>query len=143
MTTFFEMIRSTQPCIKSASVDSTHSIIKADAKPIENTIGYVLSQNARVNPYANALKTPHQHFTWSFNTLKRHVEAFACGVVEIGLRPGDRLGLIQGANAENVCFTCTTTPTTTTAQQHDEREREQQQQQQQRLRDTRASCDFE
>jgi len=92
---------STKPCTKSASVDATHSIIKSDAKPIENTIGYVLSLNARTNPYANAIKAPHQHFTWSFNTLKRHVEAFANGVIEIGLRPGDRLGLIQGANAEN------------------------------------------
>jgi fatty-acyl-CoA synthase len=87
---------------KTYATDANHSIIKGEDKPIENTIGYVLSLNARNNPYANALRSVHQKFNWSFNTLKRHVEAFACGVIEVGLRPGDRLGMIQGVNAENL-----------------------------------------
>jgi fatty-acyl-CoA synthase len=83
------------------TTDVNHSYVKSQDKAIDNTIGYVLSLNARNLPYANALKSTHQHFNWSFTTLKRHVEAFACGVIEIGLRQGDRLGMIQGLNAES------------------------------------------
>ncbi|KAG2388503.1 hypothetical protein C9374_000667 [Naegleria lovaniensis] len=73
-----------------------------ESEPINNTIGYFLSQNARQMPYANALKCAHQNVNWSFSTLKKHAEALACGLVELGLRPGDRLALIQGMNAENI-----------------------------------------
>ena len=34
--------------------------------------------------------------------LQKHAEALACGLTEMGLRPGDRLALIQGMNAEQL-----------------------------------------
>ncbi|KAL9652571.1 hypothetical protein ABK040_000139 [Willaertia magna] len=67
---------------------------------IDNTIGYVLSKNARTSPYANALKCSFQDVNWNYATLKKHVEALACGLIEMGVRPGDRLALIQGMTAE-------------------------------------------
>jgi acyl-coenzyme A synthetase/AMP-(fatty) acid ligase len=39
---------------------------------------------------------------WSNLSLKKHVDALACGLLEHGLRPGDRLGFIQGNNAEQI-----------------------------------------
>ncbi|EFC47093.1 hypothetical protein NAEGRDRAFT_78952 [Naegleria gruberi] len=53
-------------------------------------------------PHANALKCTHQNVNWSYSTLKKHVEALACGLTEMGLRPGDRLALNQGMNAEQL-----------------------------------------
>jgi acyl-CoA synthetase (AMP-forming)/AMP-acid ligase II len=33
--------------------------------------------------------------------MQRHAEALACGFLELGLRVGDRVGVIQGATSEN------------------------------------------
>ena len=48
------------------------------------------------------MRSSHQRFLWSYNTLKKHVEGLACGLIELGLRPGDNLGFIQDNNAEQV-----------------------------------------
>lgn len=74
----------------------------SESQQINATIGYYLSQNAREMPHANALKCTHQNVNWSYSTLKKHVEALACGLTEMGLRPGDRLALNQGMNAEQL-----------------------------------------
>jgi fatty-acyl-CoA synthase len=71
-------------------------------KPNEHTIGYHLSALARAAPHHNAVRSSHQQLTHSYATLKKNVEALACGLLELGLRPGDRLGLIQGTNVEHL-----------------------------------------
>jgi len=80
-----------------------HSIISNNEQPklVENTIGYILSKNARTYPYANAFRSVHQRESEYTNVqLKKNAEALACGFVELGLRIGDRVGIIQNATAE-------------------------------------------
>jgi fatty-acyl-CoA synthase len=80
-----------------------HSFLSNKEKkfePVNNTVGYILSKNARTTPYSNAFRAPHQDVNYTHASLKRHAEALACGYVELGLRVGDRVGVVQGATAE-------------------------------------------
>ncbi len=91
-----------------ASTSSTekHSYVKgaSDVTPIQHTVGYQLSQNARTMPFANAFRSSHQKITWSNNNLKKHVEALACGLLDLGIKPGDTVGIVQGSNSEQVLY---------------------------------------
>jgi fatty-acyl-CoA synthase len=53
-------------------------------------------------PYTNSLRSVHQRILWSYTTLKESIEALACGLVELGLRPGDAVGLINPTTVEHV-----------------------------------------
>ncbi|KAL0481411.1 acyl-CoA synthetase [Acrasis kona] len=86
-----------------AESNDRHSIISNDEKVnlVDKTIGYILSRNARAQPYANAFRSPQQKDAQYTNVeLKKYAEAIACGFVELGLRIGDRVGVIQNATAE-------------------------------------------
>jgi non-ribosomal peptide synthetase component F len=44
-------------------------------------------------PNKEALVVSHQNVRWSFSDLANHVDRFAKGLVALGLRRGDRLGI--------------------------------------------------
>jgi fatty-acyl-CoA synthase len=51
-------------------------------------------------PDHEALVSCHQGVRWTWGQLKRRVDAFARGLVQAGLRPGDRLGMWSPNNSE-------------------------------------------
>lgn len=82
---------------------SNYSYLKGEnVEVINKTIGNYFSTQTKQIPYSNALRSSHQRILWSYSALKKHVDALACGLIELGLRPGDRLGFIQENNAEQV-----------------------------------------
>eukprot|EP01027_Heterolobosea_sp_BB2_P009411 GEZU01013877.1.p1 GENE.GEZU01013877.1~~GEZU01013877.1.p1 ORF type:complete len:489 (+),score=152.94 GEZU01013877.1:50-1516(+) len=108
---FTALSRATQKYATAVAANETagpgelkYSYFKTEtSEPVFNeTIGYWLSSQVKKTPYSNALRSVHQKINWSFQDLKRHSEAFANGLLELGLRPGDRLGIIQGTNAEQL-----------------------------------------
>lgn len=82
---------------------SNYAYLKGDqSETINKTIGNFFSVQTKQIPYSNALRSSHQRILWSYQALKKHADALACGLIELGLRPGDRLGFIQENNAEQV-----------------------------------------
>ena len=48
----------------------------------------------------DALVVRHQHVRWTYRELQREVDAFASGLVPLGLKPGERVGIWSPNNAE-------------------------------------------
>jgi len=62
-------------------------------KLIGATIGEAFDRATALRPDADALVVRHQGIRWSWGELAARVEEFAVGLVALGLRPGDRLGI--------------------------------------------------
>jgi fatty-acyl-CoA synthase len=66
----------------------------ADSPPlIETTIGAAFDSRAAATPDAIALIVPHQQVRWSWAELKARVDAAAAGLLALGLKPGERIGI--------------------------------------------------
>ena len=76
-------------------MDATLSWVKgADAPPLlETTIGEALDAAARRWGEAEALVSSHQQIRWSWRGLAQRADAFAAGLLALGLEPGDRIGV--------------------------------------------------
>src|SRR5215469_2570564 len=48
----------------------------------------------------DALIVRHQQIRWSWMELKQRVDAFAAGLLALGLKPGERIGIWSPNNAE-------------------------------------------
>jgi fatty-acyl-CoA synthase len=64
------------------------------------TIGQALDEAARRWGDREALVSVHQGVRWSFAELREHAEAFAAGLLALGLEPGDRVGIWSPNKAE-------------------------------------------
>jgi fatty-acyl-CoA synthase len=94
-------IKSLKPVFRAYSTN--YSYLKGETfEGINKTVGNYFATQTKNIPYTNAIRSSHQRILWSYSALKKHVDALACGLLELGLRPGDRLGFIQGNNAEQV-----------------------------------------
>jgi len=66
----------------------------ADAPPLmEETLGQALDLAVRRWGDAPALVSRHQAIRWTWRELRDRAEALAAGLVALGLRPGDRIGI--------------------------------------------------
>ena len=73
----------------------------ASATPlIGATIGTRFDQAVERWPEREALVVRHQGIRWRYRELKREVDAFAAGLLALGLEPGDRVGIWSPNNAE-------------------------------------------
>ncbi|MCJ7686508.1 MAG: AMP-binding protein, partial [Desulfobacteraceae bacterium] len=73
------------------------------AEPLQligETIGVHFDKVVARWPDAEALVVRHQGIRWTYADLKREVDAFAAGLLALGLGPGDRLGIWSLNNAE-------------------------------------------
>ena len=60
---------------------------------LETTIGRVLTERAGCLPDAPALVVPGQRIGWTWSQLARQADRLATGLLRLGLRRGDRLGI--------------------------------------------------
>jgi fatty-acyl-CoA synthase len=73
----------------------------ASAVPlIGETVGVNFDKAALRWGGADALIVRHQNVRWTYAELKRRVDAFAAGLLALGLEPGDRIGIWSPNNAE-------------------------------------------
>ena len=64
------------------------------------TIGAQLDRTTARFPDNEALVVPHQDVRWRYGTFTERVDAFAAGLLALGLEPGDRIGIWSPNNSE-------------------------------------------
>ena len=67
---------------------------------IGDTIGVYFDKSAARWPDRPALIVRQQNVRWTYGELKERVDAFAAGLLALGLAPGDRIGIWSPNNAE-------------------------------------------
>jgi fatty-acyl-CoA synthase len=67
---------------------------------IGDTIGVHFDKSAERWPDRPALIVRQQNVRWTYRELKERVDAFAAGLLALGLAPGDRIGIWSPNNAE-------------------------------------------
>ena len=80
----------------------TESYIQGPAnfKLMDHTIGYHLDSIADKHPEEIALIVRHQNIKWTYQELRHHVQSIAIGLLEHGIKPGDRVGIWSPNNIE-------------------------------------------
>ncbi len=73
----------------------------ASAQPlIGETIGAALDRIAAAAPDSPALVMRHQNIRWNYRELRERVDDLAAGLIALGLKVGDRIGIWSPNNAE-------------------------------------------
>src|SRR5690348_8532524 len=72
----------------------------SSAPLIGDTIGAYFDKSAERWPDRPALIVRQQNVRWTYSELKERVDAFAAGLLALGLAPGDRIGIWSPNNAE-------------------------------------------
>src|SRR5829696_3730145 len=67
---------------------------------IGETIGVHFDRIAERFAARDALISRHQQIHWAYGELKQRVDAFAAGLLALGLEPGERVGIWSPNNAE-------------------------------------------
>src|SRR5690606_28648133 len=80
-------------CVRGARKMTSH--VKGPIQPplIEHTIGAALALAAERWGDRDALVSAGQGIRWSFAELLERSDAFAAGLLALGLHPGDRIGI--------------------------------------------------
>ncbi|HET6222100.1 MAG TPA: AMP-binding protein [Dongiaceae bacterium] len=72
----------------------------SDKPLIGETLGEHFDRVAARWPDCDALIVRHQNVRWTYRQLKARVDAFAAGLLALGLEPGDRVGIWSPNNSE-------------------------------------------
>src|ERR1700743_1760717 len=67
---------------------------------IGETIGVHFDRIVARFPEREALVVRHQNIRWDYRALQREVDAFVPGLLALGLKPGERIGIWSPNNAE-------------------------------------------
>ncbi len=67
---------------------------------LSDTIGRQLDRTAAAFPDREALVVASQGVRWTYDRLRREADAFAAGLLALGLQPGERIGIWSPNNAE-------------------------------------------
>jgi fatty-acyl-CoA synthase len=71
---------------------------------LEDTIGRVFDQTVERFPDSDALILRHQGIRWIYREYREQVDRLACGLLALGIEPGDRVG-IWAPNCYEWCLT--------------------------------------
>src|SRR5262245_40546367 len=72
----------------------------SDVPLIGETLGQYFDGTVARFPDADALIVRQQDVRWSYRQLQQRVDVFAAGLLALGLRPGDRVGIWSPNNSE-------------------------------------------
>src|SRR5580658_7957751 len=72
----------------------------SDLPLIGETVGVHFDRIVERFPERDALIVRHQNIRWNYRELQREVDRFAAGLVALGLKPGERVGIWSPNNAE-------------------------------------------
>src|SRR5450432_4681073 len=72
----------------------------SDSPLIGETIGALLDRIAAETPDSPALVARHQDVRWTYRQLRERADDLAAGLIALGLKPGDRIGIWSPNNSE-------------------------------------------
>ncbi|WP_299768395.1 AMP-binding protein [uncultured Pseudoteredinibacter sp.] len=78
----------------------SHVVGRQDVSLIEQTIGSLLTEAAQKYPEREAIVACQQGVRWNYRELNQQAEQFAIALLEMGLEPGDRVGIWSPNNIE-------------------------------------------
>ncbi|MGH6870188.1 MAG: AMP-binding protein [Rhizomicrobium sp.] len=80
----------------------TESYVKgASLPPLKDaTVGAALEEAARIHGARTALVSRHQDIRWTYEELNARADTLGAGLLEMGLAPGDRIGIWAATCAE-------------------------------------------
>lgn len=84
-------------------IKSGYSEAAGDIKNIpllDQLVGYYVNVQARKMYYKDFIRVEHQAVRWAFADIRKNSEALAHGLIETGVRPGQRVLAIQPSNIE-------------------------------------------
>lgn len=67
---------------------------------LDQLIGFYINIQSRKMYYKDILRIEHQAVRWAFADLRKNSEALAHGLLQTGVRPGDRILAVQPCNCE-------------------------------------------
>ncbi|KEG11266.1 fatty-acyl-CoA synthase [Trypanosoma grayi] len=71
-----------------------------EAPVLDQLVGYYVNIQSRKMYYKDFLRIEHQAVRWAFADIRKNSEALAHGLLQTGLRPGQRVLAIQPCNCE-------------------------------------------
>jgi len=72
----------------------------SDTPLMFTTIGRLFDNTVASYPDRDAVSVCHQNIHWSYKQLKQKVDACAAGFIQLGLKPGERIGIWSPNNIE-------------------------------------------
>lgn len=72
----------------------------SDTRLVGKTIGNVFDETVQRYPDKIALVSRYQNIRWTYQQYKEKVDAFAAGLIELDLKPGERIGIWSQNKAE-------------------------------------------
>jgi len=83
-----------------------HSYLSGPTTPplLEETIGQCLNRIAKQYPQRDALVVRHQDIAWTYQEYLLEIDRLATGLLKLGVKPGDRIG-IWSPNRVEWCLT--------------------------------------
>lgn len=84
--------------MKSKQLSYDHGV--SDIPLMGKTIGAFFDETAERYPDKIALVSRHQNIRWSYREYQEKVNALAAGLIKLGLKPGERIGIWSQNNAE-------------------------------------------
>ena len=72
----------------------------SDEPLLGKTVGAAFDDTVAACPQGEALVVPYQDVRWRYRELQARVDAFAAGLLALGLRPAERIGIWSPNNAE-------------------------------------------
>ena len=85
-------------------LNKSYSCGDADQPLIYDTIGNYFDEIANRFPDGDALIVRHQNIRWNYRKYRHEVDRLATGMLALGIKPGDRVG-IWGPNSFEWCLT--------------------------------------
>ena len=74
----------------------------ASVPVLDQLVGYYVNVQSRKMYYKDFLRIEHQAVRWAFADIRKNSEALAHGLLQTGLRPGQRVLAIQPCNCETL-----------------------------------------
>ena len=81
-------------------ITESHVRGATDTPLIETTIGAFFDEATERLAEHDALVVRHQGIRWTYGELRKQVDAFAAGLLTLGLQPGERIGIWSPNNVE-------------------------------------------
>ncbi len=83
-----------------SKLSESHVKGATDRPLIDKTIGQAFDETVASHGDREALVVPHQNIRWTYDQLAEQVNAFAAGLLALGLAKGERIGIWSPNNAE-------------------------------------------